>query len=273
MTLLHNPTRREILGTGIASVTAALASLKKTRSVFAQEKKKIKVVALMGDYWHNPVGLEADIRLIFSKADMRIIFAQASRFLTPEVLKDADLLITERWGGPDSQGWTTEGLVESRNAGDDYMTSEQEEAIAYNIEKRGMGWLACHCSFWNMPPKINAMLGVEPILHQEVQPVLIRDLDQEHPITKGLSGFLVNLDEQFAAIMKSKTHKIIFYTTAVNDKREAIGGWCFDQGNGRVVALLPGHTQWPWRHPTYQEIVWRSAFWAMKRNIPPFEKA
>jgi len=261
MGLIHYPSRREMLKAGLASVTLSALSASNTRA-----EKRIKVIALMGDYWHNPVGLEHDIRQIFKNADMEITFCQASRFLTPEILADADMLFMQRYGGPDSIGWTTEGKVTDRKIpGDPFMTAEQEDAIIQNV-KRGMGFIAFHCTFWNQPLKFKKMLGVEPVIHNEQQPVIVNGFNQNHPITRGIEEFYITIDEQFAAVMKEKDYTILFTTHAVHDKRDAIGGWCFDYGKGRAVALLPGHTQFPWRHPTYQEIVWRSAFWALKRN-------
>lgn len=268
MRYLYKPTRREALGAGLISLAAL--SVTPLSQYTARGKDRFKIVALMGDYWHNPIALETHVREIFRNvAD--IYFCQASRFLTPELIKDADLLVTERWDGADSQGWNPEGVVLSRPEPDKFMTDEQEEAIIHNIRERGMGWLACHCSFWNQRPRIKSLLGCEPILHQEIQPLLMHTFDPEHPITRGKRSFTVNLDEQFDAIMTNKDNIILFRSTALHDKRNAISAWCRDFGNGRFVALLPGHTQWAWKHPEYQEIVWRAGYWAMHREIPPFE--
>ena len=267
MHLLSKITRRELIKTGIASLAAG--ALPTVLPAVAKSNDRFKIVALMGDYWHNPIALEQHVRQIFSKtAD--IYFCMASRFLTPEILNDADLLITERWHGPDSRGWNPGGVVQSRPEPDDFMTDAQEEAIIRNIKDRGMGWLACHCSFWNQRPRIKDLLGCEPILHQEIQPLRIQDLNQDHPITRGIKPFTVNLDEQFDAIMINKQNTVLFRSTALHDKRIATSGWCRDYGKGRFVALLPGHTQWAWKDPIYQEIVWRSGFWAMNRQIPKF---
>ena len=269
MSFLRTPSRRDMLRAGMLSLAASAIPAGHMVSS-PKPSDRIKVVALMGDYWHNPVALERDVRGIFSNTDWDITFCQGSRFLTPELLSDADLLLMERYGGPDSIGWSPEGTVTDRKQGDPFMTPEHEEAILHNIKERGMGFIAFHCTFWNQPKRFKEMLGVEPVMHNEIQPVIVKDLNQTHPITQGLEEFTINLDEQFAAVMLAKNRTILFLTHAVHDKRDAIGGWCFDYGKGRVVSMLPGHTQFPWRHPTYKEMVWRAAFWAMKRNIPPY---
>jgi type 1 glutamine amidotransferase len=136
-----------------------------------------------------------------------------------------------------------------------------------------MGFMALHCTLYSRNRDITDLLGVEPIMHNQVQPIWVRDLNQDHPITSGIGRFFINLDEQFAVVIKSHSTTTLFETTAIHDKRNAIGGWCLESGKGRIVGLLPGHTTDPYTLPEYQEILWRSAHWAMKRDIPPYPNA
>ncbi len=259
------PTRRQILAAGLGScVVSAL------HSAGLRASGTTKVVALMGDYWHNPVALERDTRQIFKSSGWEVTFCQASRFLTPDVIDQADVLFLLRYGGPDSLGWTAEGRVTERNPGDPYMTPEMENAVIRNVRDRGMGLLAFHCTIWNETEQFAELLGVEPIMHGQIQPVVLKDFNQDHPITAGMEPFFINLDEQFAAILLNEDYTPLFMSEAVHDKRYALGGWCGQYGKGRVVSLLPGHTQFPWRLPEYQEIVWRSAHWALGYDIPPY---
>ncbi len=69
--------RRKVMKAGLTALGAA--ALSPALHLRAQEGKKFKIVALMGDYWHNSIALETHIRQIFSSvAD--IYFCQASRF-------------------------------------------------------------------------------------------------------------------------------------------------------------------------------------------------
>ena len=92
MDYLRRPSRRKILKTGVASLATAAVSV---HGVHAALKPKApgetKVVAVMGDYWHNPLSQETHVRTIFSsKKDWRIIFVRASRYFTPELLSDTE---------------------------------------------------------------------------------------------------------------------------------------------------------------------------------------
>jgi len=267
------PSRRTVLKTGIASLaSAAVAGSHEAAAVSPKAPGETRVVAVMGDYWHPAASQERHIRQIFSSLkDWKIYFVLASKYLTPELLSDTDLLITARYGGTDDPAWSPEPVVESRPPGDQIWTDEQVEKIFDNVRNRGMGWLAVHCTLFSGRKDVEDFIGIEPILHQEIQPVIVRELNPDHPITRGIDTFFFNLDEQFDAVIKDPASTtVLFRTLAVHDKRDALGGWCLEREKGRIVGLLPGHYQWTYRVPEYQMIVWRAAHWAMKRAIPPF---
>ena len=270
------PTRRNILKTGLATVAGAAVT--GTHSHAALKPKapgETKVVAVMGDYWHPAASQERHVRQIFSSyKNWKIYFVLASSYLTAELLSDADLLITARYGGSDDPSWSPEPIIETRPRGDRIWTDDHVTAIFDNVRNRGMGWMAVHCTLFSGRTDIEDFIGIEPLLHQEIQPVIIRELNQEHPITQGIDTLFFNLDEQFDAQIKdTENTTVLFRTLAVHDKRNALGGWCLERGKGRVVGLLPGHYQWTYRVPAYQEIFWRAAHWAMNRDIPPYPPA
>lgn len=272
-----NPSRRTALKTGLVSVAAATAvapSLSGAAGFTLRPKGKgeTKVVVQMGDYWHPAVSQESHVRGIFSSLkDWKLYYVQTSSAFNAELLKDADLLILARYGGADAIGFSPDPVVVDRPKSDPWMTDEQEALIIDNVTNRGMAMLSIHCTLFTGRKKIEDLIGIEPILHQEIQPIIYKDFNQDHPITKGIEPFFTNLEEQFDATIKNtSTTTQLFRSLAVHDKRDALGGWCLEQGKGRVVGLLPGHYQWTYRLPAYQEIFWRAAHWALRRDIPPF---
>ena len=275
----NNHTRRTVLKTGLATVAAASASSfispADAAAAYRKEPGETKVVAVMGDYWHPAVSQEHHVRNIFSSnKDWSIYFVVASRYFTPELISDADLVIIARYGGRDSIGWTDEPIVKKRPQGDQIWTDEQVDSLIDNVTNRGMGFMSIHCTLFSGNRRIEDFIGVEPLLHQEIQPCIIKDINQDHPVTQGIKSFYFNLDEQFDAQIKDPDRTtVLFRNLAVHDKRDALGGWCLERGKGRVVGLLPGHYQWTYRVPEYQEIFWRAAYWAMKRDIPPYPKS
>ncbi len=263
--------RRGFIKAGTATITAAAVSASTHAAMKPKQPGETKVVCVMGDYHHNPVMLEMAFRRIFEpKKNWRLNFVKAGRYFTPELISDADLLITSRYAGRDSMAWSGEPVTDSMAEGDMFWTESQVAAIIDNVKNRGMGFMALHCTVACQKEPILKLLDVQRQKHEEIQPLWVRDLNQKHPITRGIKPFYINLDEQFGALIRSASTTTLFGTTAIHDKRERVGGWCLDQGKGRIVGLLPGHLKWAYQTPQYQEILWRAAHWAMRRDIPAF---
>jgi hypothetical protein len=263
--------RRAMLTTGITALTAA------SSSALAQKRPgETRVLFLLGDYFHNGAMQEYAWRNLLKSTGWRLMFAQAPSFITPDVMAGADLYIMCRYA-TDTQptnislGWSPDKIVENRPAPDDFMSPEHEAMIVKNV-RRGMGFVGMHCSIWN--PKNRQyldMLGVEkPVMHGPVVAAHMYGLNQEHPITKGLEPFDVGIDEVFDAVMKPGQHIPLYRSRQENPARDAIGAFCREEGSGRAVALMAGHSTGPYGTRTFVEIMWRSAHWAQKRDIPAF---
>ncbi|MBT4482432.1 MAG: hypothetical protein HOC71_02000 [Candidatus Latescibacteria bacterium] len=274
MEKITKPSRRTILQAGMSTIAAAAMI---TPEAFAAYKApgEVRVVFLGGDFYHNGVTQEQTFRRVFGVTDWRLMFAQDPIFITPELLEKTDLFVMTRYM-TDTQktnfslGFSSSQIVENRATPSYFMTEELEENIIANVE-RGMGLMSLHCSIWNgNKRRYMDLLGVEkPIMHTKVQPTLVHELNQNHPITKGIKDFSIGDDEIFSAIMKDN----VKYTPLLNLKGDEqpvdiLGGWCREVGRGRVVSLLPGHTTGPYVQEPYRKILWNAAHWAMNNNIP-----
>lgn len=262
--------RRGVLTTGISSLVAT-AMCAQTAHADYKAPGEIRVLVLVGDYWHSRVVQQHHWHHVLKSANWRVMFTQSSQFVTPEALSKADLFIFARYAGPDSLGWSNDEIVEYRPTGAPFMTDEQEDAIVDNVMNRGMGMIAVHCSIWNPERrKYLDLLGVEkPIMHTKIQPAHIHELNQDHPITRGIESFDIGDDEIFNAEMKEGMHTRLFSTSGEEQKINAIGGWCREESAGRIVSLLPGHTQLPYMAAPFKKIMWRSAHWAIRRPLEP----
>lgn len=273
-----NISRRAALATGAAALAAASSPLSALSSYKAPGETRI--MYLGGDFWHNPVMQEVAWRRVLGPAGWRLFFAQQLEVLTPDVLAQTDLLILCRYGTPTDLVWdlpwgnltlgfSPDALVEDRPTPSQFPTDEFEDALIANV-RRGMGLLAIHCTVWNGErPKLMDLLGVaKPVMHTIVQPARIHNLNPGHPITKGIQPFDIGDDEIFNAEMQPGRHELLFNTSGDEQKITAMGGWCREEGKGRVVALLPGHLPGPYMQVPYNHIMWRSAHWALGRTIP-----
>ena len=260
--------RRTVLKTGITALAAGAAL---SPEAFAAPKApgETRVLFLVGDYWHNGVAQESHWRRVLEPTGWRLMFAQSSQFVTAASLAQADLFVVARYAGPDSLGYIPEGVIEKRPTPAPWMTDEQENAIVENVTKRGMGLLSMHCSTWN-PERLKYMelVGIKkPIMHGPVQVVDIHDLNQDHPITKGIKDFVIDLDENFGSeLLDGNT--LLYKSTGRKDNRTDFAAWCHDKGKGRTVALLFGHEPQAFQPNEIKTVMWRSAHWAMRRDIP-----
>jgi len=270
------PSRRKMLKAGLVTAATAAVSPRGVHAGIAPKKPgETKVVAIMGhDVMHNGVAYEVYIRHIFrTKKNWRLIFCRSNKYFTPELIKDADLLMTSLFGGPctDHIEGIADRMEEPRKP---LWNDELVDTVVRNVRERGMGWMAVHNAIWFGKKKLEDLSGTRPVLHQEIQPLILKDFNQDHPITKGMEEFFINIDEQFnVELLSPSDTTVLFRTFAVHDKNVAVGGWCREQGRGRVVGLLPGHEHWCYRLQEYQEIFWRAAHWALGREIPPYPGA
>jgi hypothetical protein len=265
--------RRAMMRSTAAAVAGAAGA---GRTVLGEKAPgQTRVLFLLGDYYHNPAMQEYAWRNVLKATGWRLLFAQAPSFITPDVMASADLYVLCRYATSTqktniSLGWSPDKIVEKRAEPDIFMTPEHEAMIVKNVH-RGMGLLAVHCAVWNPQSRQYLdLLGVEkPVMHGPVVAADIFDLSPEHPITKGIEPFSIGIDEVFDAVMKPGQYTQLFRARQEQPKRNAISGWCREEGEGRVVALLPGHTTGPYGARPFLDLMWRSAHWALKHEIPP----
>jgi type 1 glutamine amidotransferase len=283
----HKKSRRKFFKTGIA-VGAAYETM--ANPLLAEPKKpgEVRVVFLAGDYWHNSIMYERHWRRILGVTGWRLMFAQTGDAITPEVIKQTDLLVFSRYGGG-NPGFTTDGLVGERPESDSWMTSEQEDAIVENVTERGMGIIPFHCSIANTRnKKVLNLMGVrDMIMHGPMAYARFYDMNQDHPITKGVEPFeeideifgMVMLDDDYTPLFRGRQDYDIvrkmagekhegFYGVKGAIPIDRMAGWTREVGNGRVVFLncMSCHDVF-WKK-SIKEIMWRSAHWAMHKDIP-----
>ena len=263
-----NPSRRKFLKAGITTLAASAVT---TNPLLAAPKKpgEVRVLFLFGDVWHNGIRQESHWRRVLGVTGWRLMFAQSSRFVTPQVLAKTDLFLFCRYAGPDSLGWSNEGIIEDRPSGAPFMTNTQENAIVENV-KRGMGLIPIHCSLWNPDrKKFMELLGVEkPIMHGPLIMTSFYDLNQNHPITRGVEPYETE-DEIFGADMLDVEYEPLMRAKQEDPPLDRLAAWTREVGDGRIVVLNCGASHVCYWKKSFKEIMWRSAYWAMKKDIPP----
>lgn len=278
MGLFNKVRRRGVFRAGFSSLTAYTAAAPGVHAAIRPKKPgETKIVAIFGtNEAHNGVGYEINVRKIFdSRKDWRLIFVRANKLFTPELISDADLLITCQMKGADPVDLFTGdgGVADTMIEGAHLWTDANVNAIIDNVRNRGMGLIALHNTIFAGNRQFVDFLDVREIMHNEPEPLWVTRINKNHSIMQGIGKFMIANDEQFAVIIKSKSTATLFETTAIHEKRQVISGWALDSGNGRIVGLLPGHTMDAYQAPEYQNIIWRAAHWAMRRTIEPYPNA
>ncbi|MDP2982941.1 MAG: ThuA domain-containing protein [Candidatus Latescibacter sp.] len=255
--ILQKHSRRNVLQTGLAATVAALSSSnlhsQQSPRLSTWEPKKPGEISITALCENDPT-LETGLRPIMTRVkNARFWWAGNYRPITPDMINDTDLLITYY-----------SGFI---------YTDKNVAAIIDGITNRGMGWLAIHNTCWFAGDKLNSLMGAYSMLHREIQPVIIHNLNQDHPITQGIEPFVIQLDEQFGVYMadpRDPDVTLLFRSHGVHDDHRTIQGWCAQRGKGRIVGMTPGHYSWTWSEPPYSEMLWRAAHWALNLPIKPF---
>jgi len=262
-----------MLKSGFAAAAAGAIAMPAAEAELAHPEPKkageLKIVSAMGHDYRNETG----VRPIVSRIkNARTWYARHYGPITPEFLSDTDLLMT--YYASDSFEWSPTGVSDQAGSNRARLYNEDNiKAIRDNVVNRGMGWLAIHNTPWFVGDELNELLGATCILHREIQPVVISRLNQNHPITKGVEPFIINLEEQFGLHLYDPDDpnvEILFHSHGVHDKRWTIQGISATRGKGRIVTFTPGHYEWMWYNEACQEMIWRAAHWALKLPNEPF---
>lgn len=273
MSTQKKTSRRTALKAGLAAAASAAIITPDGHAALPHEIKpkapgEKRAVFLGGDVLHNFRAQEPAVRRICERAGCKVYSVHDARFVTPELISDADILLIQRWLGS-LPGWVPGPVYEEAPPQDHYMTDELEDAIVDNVKNRGMGFVSLHCTLWAMArKKFTEMLGIRAIIHGPLQLVHVHNFNQNHPITTGMEPFDIPIDENFGVELVNRNAVPLYETFGYSDKRRDIGGWCLEQGRGRVAGFAAGHTYFAYQDPNYLKMIRRGVYWVMKRDIP-----
>jgi type 1 glutamine amidotransferase len=269
--------RRRVLGSGVAAAGTLLAT-----KGSGQGRGKARVLALIGDRYHNPdyirVGMDKVFQLLGLKVDYTIQYDSISR----ELLKNYQLLLILRDGmiwpdgylGPDAYT-AYEGGFENKSEfppakSQSWMTEEQGSAIQEFV-RAGNGFYALHNSSHISLSSRNYrdVMGGAYIGHPTLRPFKVFIKNHDHPITSGIEDFIVNDEQHF--VTYDKDPKYILAESDNLDRlnyeehgSKSIAAWAYDYGKGRVVFTAVGHTIHALWVPQHVELQKRAVRWLLR---------
>jgi type 1 glutamine amidotransferase len=240
-----------------------------------------RVIALVGDRYHNPDYIRVSLDRLFSELGMPIDYTFCYDKLSQNLLRGYRILICFRDGmiwpggylGPDAYNYERE----LENPGDfpkakpqDWITQEQAEAVR-DFVAAGNGLYCLHnSSHISLSSQIyREVMGGAYIGHPPLRPFKVRVVNQSHPITQGIEDFMVNDEQHY--VTYDKGHGNIFLQAENIDGLDyeghgtkSISGWAHEYGKGRVVFTAVGHTIHAMWAPQYLKLQKRAVQWLLK---------
>jgi type 1 glutamine amidotransferase len=252
------------------------------QSQAARGNGKPRALALIGDRYHNPDYIRVSLDKVFHDLNIPIDYTIQYDQISASLLKNYQLLLILRDGmiwpdgylGPDAYTAYEADLETPKTFPDpkpvNWITEEQGAAIK-DFVTAGNGFYALHnCSHISLSSKnYRGVMGGAYIGHPPLRPFQVHGSANKHPITDGMTSFVVNDEQHYVTYDKDPKYIILEAENVDGLKFEDLGtksvsGWAYDFGQGRVVFTAVGHTIHAMWAPQYMEIQKRSVRWLLK---------
>ncbi len=272
------------------SALAALAGAAVSPSL-GRGAQKATAFGLIGDRYHNSDYARTGLNKTVGKdLGISIDFTDETSRLTAETLDGYKLLIILRdgmnWpdGYPDettNAGWLTsnkpklvsEPPVPSTSAKPQFwMKPEQGKAVRDWVENGGSALMLHNVTHVGLTNKdFRDVLGAAYAGHPPIRTFKVKVTNPNHPITKGVSDFVVTDEQHYMEYDKDPKY---LFLESVNEEGLAYGkqgtkahaGWSYDYGKGRVCYMSPGHLLTVLWNPEYVKLQHNAVRWLMRQS-------
>jgi type 1 glutamine amidotransferase len=277
MPTLSNISRRNLLR-GVAGLAAGSV----ITNVLAQPGSRPRMLALVGDRYHNPDYIRVALTKTFDGLKISVDYTMHYEQLSRDLLKNYQVFLCLRDGmiwpggylGPDAYTSYAAGLENKSDFPDpkpqQWLTSEQAQALKEFVSA-GNGFYSLHNnSHVSLSSKIyREVQGGAYIGHPALRPFKVRIVNTTHPITQGISDFIVNDEQHYVEYDKDKKYILMESENIDGLTYEKLGakspaGWAYDYGKGRVVFTAVGHTIHALWNPEHVKLQRRAVQWLMR---------
>ncbi|MDP6373479.1 MAG: ThuA domain-containing protein [Vicinamibacterales bacterium] len=278
-------TRRAFLASASVPASAMFALPRR------QTAEPATAFALLGDRYHNSdhyrtafgktfvrdMGLSID----FSDDVTRLNDAHLGRYRLLIILRDG-MVWPDGHGDPSSNaGWWAQGqpaivsepplpVIEPRSVG--FMTPAMGRAVRRFVERGGAALLYHNVTY--IAPyndDFRDVLGAVTRGHPPTRTFTVRVVNRDHPITRGVSDFVVTDEQHYVEYQKDPEHLLL---ESVNEDglthgdwgTRSAAGWAHPYGEGRVCYLAPGHLITALWNPEYETIQRNAARWLLRQT-------
>lgn len=197
---------------------------------------------VLGDYknftYHPFTNMDQAVTEVLSE-DFEAICTEDYSQLQPENITKYDLVITY------TESWQRE-------------FSDEETAGLIGFVNNGGGLLAIHNGVSiQARQELMHMLGAKFTGHPPYCELEIKIKAPEHPIVKGIEAFTIQDEPYQFDFMPHTTTEILLEYDLEGVTYPA--GWTHKFGKGKVVCLMPGHDEGPFKIPAYRQMILQAA--------------
>ena len=283
-------TRRSVLGSwGAGGIAAALGNILSGKAAHGQDEGA-KALALVGDRWHSFDYIRTAMNRTFVDGlGLSIDYTSDSRVISEETLKKYTLLIMLMDGMIFPNGYKTpyhlidpsmelvsEPPVEGLNEKHDmWIQPSQGKALRAWVENGGAALFYHNCNYISSANEdYRHVEGALFTGHTKFKPYTLEVTQSTHPITQGVSDFVVTEEQHYLIYDKDPADVFLRSRSMDNESYKprrhpeqvptCEAGWAYDYGRGRVCYLAPGHTIPTLWNPEYEKLQKNAVRWLMK---------
>jgi type 1 glutamine amidotransferase len=253
--------------------------------------RQADVLALVGDRWHSFDYIRTALtRTLVKESGVTATFTPDPGLLTEENLKAHRLLIILCDGMSFPGGYTSPypfmdpekvpivsdpPLPKLDETPAMWITPEKGQAIRRFVERGGSAWFFHNASY--ISGTNEDFRHVEGALftgHTAFRPYRMKVVNRDHPITKGVSDFVVTEEQHYViydkdpkdVLVRSVNEEGIEYKTEKYGNQGATceACWAYEYGKGRVCFMAPGHTIPGFWNPEYVKLQKNALRWLLR---------
>jgi len=277
--------RRLLKSAGALASAEVLLRPREVSSGVPTDDSRARVVALIGDRYHNADYIRVALNRLFRELNLPIDYTINYDQISARLLASYRLFVVLRDGMIWPQGYLEPNDYEyshelensgdwSRERSEPWITEEQGAAIKDFVQAGGALYALHNSSHISLSSKnYREVMGGAYIDHPALRPFRVSVVNKEHPITRGVQDFIVNDEQHFVTYDKDPRYILlrsenIDGLTDISEGRDlgtkAIAGWAYDFGKGRVVFTAVGHTLHALWQPEYFKLQKNAVGWLLR---------
>jgi len=262
--------------------TAAVAAGTLVTHAFGQRGANARVLALIGDRYHNPDYIRVALTKMFDGLRVSVDYTMHYDQLSRNLLKDYQMFLCLRDGmiwpggylGPDAYTAYEQGLENKSDFTEPkpvtWLTEEQASALKEFVNA-GHGFYSLHNnSHVSLSSKTyRDVQGGAYIGHPTLRPFKVHVVNTSHPITQGINDFIVNDEQHYVEYDKDRKYVLLEAENIDGLTFQKLGtkstaGWAYEYGKGRVVFTSVGHTIHALWNPEHVKLQRRAVQWLLR---------